>query len=179
MTWYSKDYSFSLETAMDERKTKLAMLYLASKQGWQINMYPLLKMIFDADRYHLLKWGDTITGDNYSREKYGPVPLGAWKLAKTILRPPYTIDPRDFLKEEARKTITADQVKDELSVWEMEALDQAYNLHKGRPFDGVKKIAHRKTYLNRNISLEDLAEGDEALIAHIKDRREYKEALGR
>lgn len=54
--------------------TKAALLYLASKELPEFDKYRAVKLLFLADREHLLRFGRTITGDSYSALPYGPTP---------------------------------------------------------------------------------------------------------
>jgi hypothetical protein len=47
---------------------------LSRAPGRKINKLHLLKLIYLADRYHLRKYGRTVTGDTYYAMSYGPVP---------------------------------------------------------------------------------------------------------
>lgn len=47
---------------------------LSRAPGRKINKLHLLKLIYLADRYHLRKYGRTVTGDTYFAMSYGPVP---------------------------------------------------------------------------------------------------------
>lgn len=40
----------------------------------QVNKYNLMKIIFAADKYHLNKYGRSVTGDYYINMEYGTVP---------------------------------------------------------------------------------------------------------
>jgi hypothetical protein len=50
------------------------LLYLAQKNEGILNKMKALKLIWLADRYHLRKYGRTITGDKYVAMAYGTVP---------------------------------------------------------------------------------------------------------
>lgn len=49
-----------------------AIYYLLLKLGPKTKLH-LLKLIFLADKYHLLHYGRTVTGDEYFAMQYGPV----------------------------------------------------------------------------------------------------------
>ncbi len=69
-----------------------AVHYLLHKMG-ALNQLKVIKMIFLADKYHLLHMGRTITGDTYIAMEHGPVP----SLVRNLV---YRIE--DYLPEEAR-----------------------------------------------------------------------------
>jgi len=63
-----------LEFVFDFEATKAALLYLASKHLPDFDKYKVCKLLFLADREHLLRFGRTITGDSYHALPYGPTP---------------------------------------------------------------------------------------------------------
>jgi Protein of unknown function (DUF4065) len=64
----------ALSFKFDFEATKAALLYLASKNLPDFDKYRAVKLLFLADREHLLRFGRPITGDDYSALKYGPTP---------------------------------------------------------------------------------------------------------
>ncbi len=67
----------------NEEKTLSAMLYLAGQTG-EIDLYLLMKMLYLADRAHIVKWGRTITGDTYEKMDWGPVPINAYTMINSL-----------------------------------------------------------------------------------------------
>lgn len=63
----------ALTFTFDFEATKAALLYLASRLP-HFDKYRASKMLFLADREHLLRFGRPITGDSYSALPYGPTP---------------------------------------------------------------------------------------------------------
>lgn len=53
---------------------KAALVYLAAKDLSAFDKYKACKLLFLADREHLLRFGRTITGDSYDALPYGPAP---------------------------------------------------------------------------------------------------------
>ena len=64
----------SIEFRFDFAATKAALLHLASKELANFDKYRACKLLFLADRDHLLRFGRTITGDSYNALPYGPTP---------------------------------------------------------------------------------------------------------
>lgn len=64
----------ALSFDFDFEVTKATLLYLASKELPEFDKYRAVKLVFLADREHLLRFGRTITGDAYSALPYGPTP---------------------------------------------------------------------------------------------------------
>jgi uncharacterized phage-associated protein len=63
-----------VEFQFDFEKAKAAFLYLASKDIPALDKYKICKLLFLADKYHLVKYGRPITGDKYCALPYGPIP---------------------------------------------------------------------------------------------------------
>ncbi|MBL8174959.1 MAG: SocA family protein [Bryobacterales bacterium] len=62
-----------LQFQYDFEATKAALLRLAAK-GLPFDKYRACKLLFLADREHLLRFGRPITGDNYNALPLGPTP---------------------------------------------------------------------------------------------------------
>jgi uncharacterized phage-associated protein len=63
-----------VEFQFDFDKSKAAFVYLASKEVPALDTYKVCKLLFLADKYHLVKYGRPITGDKYCALPYGPIP---------------------------------------------------------------------------------------------------------
>src|ERR1022692_1216766 len=59
---------------IDPQKTIVAMTYLVSKELPQMDKYKLAKLLFLADKRHLVEYGRPVTGDRYCAVKLGPIP---------------------------------------------------------------------------------------------------------
>jgi uncharacterized phage-associated protein len=77
----------------NHRKAVQALNFFAAKSGGKINKLKALKLIFFADRYHLRKYGRSITNDEYFAMKLGPVASGVKDIAEMS----------DFLPEEEKE----------------------------------------------------------------------------
>src|SRR5262249_13142313 len=62
------DFPFGFEKALE------AVVYLASKGIPDFDKYKVCKLLFLADKYHLVRYGRPITGDRYYAMPYGPAP---------------------------------------------------------------------------------------------------------
>ena len=62
------DFPFEFEKALD------ALVYLASKDLPAFDKYKASKLLFLADKYHLVKYSRPITGDRYYAMPHGPAP---------------------------------------------------------------------------------------------------------
>ena len=56
------------------QKTTQALNFFAIASGGSINKMEAIKLLFFSDRYHLRKYGRSITNDEYYAMEYGPVP---------------------------------------------------------------------------------------------------------
>lgn len=70
----------TLHFEYDFEATKAALLYLAAQRLPNFDKYRALKLLFLADREHLLRFGRTVTGDSYSALPFGPTPDATHKL---------------------------------------------------------------------------------------------------
>ncbi|MBL7909903.1 MAG: SocA family protein [Bacteroidia bacterium] len=67
-----------------QKKSVQTLNYLASKSSdGLINRLKLIKMLWLADKYHLLKYGRTILKDSYYALEHGPVPSETMDISKT------------------------------------------------------------------------------------------------
>ena len=69
---------------IDHEKIRNLMLYMADKNGEEIDFKKLLKLIYLADRLHLREHGRTISTDHYSAMKQGPVASTVYDKCKSI-----------------------------------------------------------------------------------------------
>jgi|SRR6267378_4696052 len=58
----------------DREKTIAAIGYLAAKGLPELDKYRVCKLLFLADKVHLVKYARPITGDTYYAVQYGPIP---------------------------------------------------------------------------------------------------------
>jgi uncharacterized phage-associated protein len=66
----------------DIEKAIAAIGYLVERTGE--TMYPVMKMMYLADKLHLQRYGRFITGDQYCAMHQGPVPSGAYNMLKHV-----------------------------------------------------------------------------------------------
>jgi uncharacterized phage-associated protein len=74
-----------VEFQFDFEKAKAAFLYLASKDVPALDKYKVCKLMFLADKYHLVKYGRPITGDQYCALPYGPIPSTILNLIDAVI----------------------------------------------------------------------------------------------
>jgi uncharacterized phage-associated protein len=69
----------------DFDSTLAAITFLASKDVPELTKYKICKLLFLADKYHLVTYGRIITGDNYCAVPYGPIPSKTLNLLNSVI----------------------------------------------------------------------------------------------
>jgi uncharacterized phage-associated protein len=67
----------TIEFKFDSKRTASTIAYLASKKLPGLTKYKICKLLFFADKLHLVRYGRPITGDDYFALDWGPVPSTA------------------------------------------------------------------------------------------------------
>jgi uncharacterized phage-associated protein len=73
------DFPFDVNRGLE------AVVYLASRDIPALDKYKLAKLLFLADKYHLVKYGRPITGDQYFAMPHGPVPTTILNLLSGVV----------------------------------------------------------------------------------------------
>lgn len=66
----------------DVEKAIAAVAHLVEKTG--ASMYPVMKMLYLADKMHLERYGRFISGDSYAAMEQGPVPSRTYNMVKHV-----------------------------------------------------------------------------------------------
>ena len=74
-----------VEFPFDFERTQAAITYLASKDLPELTKYKICKLLFLADKYHLVRYGRVITGDRYCAIPHGPVPSRILNLLNAVI----------------------------------------------------------------------------------------------
>ena len=156
-----------------------AMLYILSKLG-KIDLHKVSKILYFADRSHLSKYARSITGDDYIKMSYGPVPSNVYDIMKAIrgesffANTPEAKELERYFKFVNSKDIIAlsDVNMDYLSESDVECLDEAITKCKDLSFDELTRLSHdyawANTTLNGKISVKDI-------LCEMGDDEEYIE----
>jgi uncharacterized phage-associated protein len=141
----------AVEFEFDLDRTLAAVTYLASKNVPDLTTYKLLKLVFLSDKYHLVKYGRTITGDKYCALEDGPVPSNVYNILKDVLGDRSQYEGSSAFKENlqidkrfqyphihAKKSFDVD----ELSRSDVAALDRAVEVFGKMDFFQLKAITH-------------------------------------
>lgn len=159
-----------IEFKVNEKKALEAMLYIAEKLQSRINIYNLLKMIFEADKYHLNLHARPVTGDVYIKMQYGTVPSVIYDFIKqdplalsslNIEEYPFRIDGH-FLVSQRSPDLSC------FSASDLEALNHGFTSYNSLDFKEVETKNHQEqcwlsSDLNRPIEFEKMIENKEVL----------------
>ena len=138
----------------DFENAKAAMVYIASKEPRSLDVYKLCKLVFLADKLHLVRHGRPITGDNFCAMEYGPVPSNTYRVLDRMVSENFTdervVDLSSHLAIDRSFAYPRFSVKQEapidfgefLSRSDMKALDEVIELHGNKSFDELKALTH-------------------------------------
>lgn len=133
-----------IEFQLNYAKAVEAVLYVLSKQK-SVNMYNVLKVIFEADKRHLNAHGRPVTGDTYIKMEYGTVPSAIYDMFKDdpSFLAALNLETYPFVRQNFHLSATRNPNLDYLSKSDIDSLDQgidAYPLN--MPFGEVKDKNH-------------------------------------
>jgi uncharacterized phage-associated protein len=130
----------------DWERALAALAYLASKNLPEFDKYKSCKLIFLADKYHLVRYARPITGDEYFAVPYGPIPSQTLdhltrfeagndeKLEQIFELDDHFAYPRYVAKGESDFSV--------LSQSDIMALDRTAELYGQKSFAELKAITH-------------------------------------
>ena len=139
----------------DAEKAVAVIAYLASRveEVTSFDKYKAGKLIFLADKYHLVRYGRPILGDEYRALEFGPVPQGAMDMLHALIDPERQYTGAGL--EHPRRAVEVDtsfrypklrargQADTEaLSSSEMKALRHIVKLHGRKSFEELKALTH-------------------------------------
>jgi uncharacterized phage-associated protein len=144
-----------LSFEFDFEATKAALVHLASKDLPGFDKYRAGKLLFLADRCHLLRFGRPITGDRYFALPYGPTPdrvLALLTGLEVVALEGNTPD-TDEVAELARSldvanldhptySATVQVDADALSITDLEVLDQIAEKYGRTSFNELRNLTH-------------------------------------
>ena len=181
----------AVEFKFDFPRTLAAITYIASRGIPDLTTYKILKIIFLADKYHLVRYGRTITGDKYCALPDGPVPSLIYDIfKKQVLKTPFTEEGRRILENIkvnkprfiGNPTFKAIKAYDatELSKSDIGALNKAINDFGKLSYGQLKKLTHKmaafdrawsakKTSQDAPMNFEDFFEDDSNAVSGAKE----------
>ena len=135
----------------DFQRTSAAITYLASRNLPELTKYKICKLLFLADKFHLVQYGRVITGDKYCALPKGPIPSRTLNLLNAVLaesirdqqaealKQILTID-HNYLYPRFRADIVVDP--DQLSASDYTALDKVISEYGQMGFEALRLITH-------------------------------------
>jgi uncharacterized phage-associated protein len=129
-----------------------AIVFFSSRKPDALDKYKLCKLIFLADKFHLVRYARPITGDRNCAMEYGPVPSVTLDLLNDLISENYK-DERvrkmaDFLAVDRRYQYPRINPKqkiefeDSLSHSDIQALEETLKKHGDKTFDELKSLTH-------------------------------------
>lgn len=169
----------------DDEKAKAAIAYLASRSLPELSKGKICKLIFLADKHHLVRFGRPVTGDRICAMKDGPVPSNILNILNLFLTDQN--DPSLVMLNEAVQIDRSYRnphfhavkfnLADYLSESDIESLDAIVKRFGDWSFSRLRAITHEMTAYknawedeargvnNPTMSFEDMFEDDdEALV---------------
>lgn len=161
-----------------------AILYILTKLGGQSDMHKICKILYFADQMHLSRYSRSITGDDYIRMQYGPVPSKVDDIFKAVrgdsffsgsetsdeLKKYFTFQNRYIIRQLAKVDM------DYLSESDIECLDESIAMCKDKSFGELTEFSHglawQSTSPDRKMSVKDI-------LREAGDSEEYVEYIDR
>lgn len=162
-----------------------AILYVAERVGSKKDMHKIFKTLYFADKYHLSRYGRTITGDDYIAMEHGPVPSRIDDIFKAVRGDSY-FSAGELSKyfHFVNRFIIEPDIKsdvDYLSESDTECLDEAIFLCKDKSFQELCDMSHdyawNVTKKNTRMRLGDILRecGDsEDYIEYVNDNIRFE-----
>ncbi len=167
-------------------KAIAAIAYLVEKTG--ASMYPVMKMMYLADKLHLERYGRFIACDSYAAMKQGPVPSRTYNMIKHV-RGELAHSPEDeraceylIYGPEHQLTIKKHPDYDELSASDIECLEEIASIFKRMGPWAVRDLSHdaaweaawRFRFFKKSVPMDTESivaqfEKSELLIEHLRD----------
>jgi uncharacterized phage-associated protein len=141
---------------LDVDKTVAAIVFLAASGTRDLTKYKIVKLLFLADKYHLVRYGRTITGDRICAMDHGPVPSVALDALNAFLGTDKANPQAREIAKELSQYITVDDkyrnkhfnawrtcdYQRSLSPSDLGALDAVVKEHGAKSFDELKAMTH-------------------------------------
>jgi uncharacterized phage-associated protein len=177
----------------DDEKGKAAVAYFAWHNLPELSKGKICKLIFLADKHHLVRFGRPVTGDRICAMKDGPVPSNVLNILNLFLADPN--DPSLALWNDAIRVdrtyrnphfhATKFTLGDFLSESDIESLNEIVKRYGDWSFSRLRAITHEMTAYknaredrervaeNPTMSFEDMFEDDdEALVGAYEEMLE-------
>lgn len=134
-----------IEFDLDFEKAVAALLYMAATTP-KFDQYKACKLVFLADKRHLVKYGRTITGDHYAALEFGPIPSSIRDEIKRLFDENTGVfkDAFDVDRRFVNPRLVAKKGFDQgvLSKSDIEIICEIVNEFGSKSFDELKAITH-------------------------------------
>ncbi|WP_019304066.1 Panacea domain-containing protein [Xanthomonas oryzae] len=173
----------------DVPKAVAAISYLVEETSE--TLYPVMKMLYLADKRHLQEFGRFIAGDSYCAMKNGPVPSCSYDMMKRVKERKACGDELDVALQHF-EYLEGHHIKlkerpdlDELSQSELDCLRVVAETYRNLGKWAVREMTHdgawKRAWESRSeasrsggfidaVSIASTLDSSELLISHIKDR---------
>jgi len=172
-----------IEFQLDPDKTREALAYLAWKSSGGLDKYKLCKLLFLADKYHLVRYGRTITGDVYYALPLGPAPTRTLNILNLAIEnpdsPPALVATLSIDRSYRDARFSAERPElGNLSESDIEALEETIRRFGPKDFSELKALTHEMVAYQRawdrrgerdsaQMAFEDFFEEDSDAIAGV------------
>ncbi len=171
---------------IDISKAKAVILYITNKFG-ETDFHKVFKILYLAEKAHLVQYGRPIVGDTYMAMKYGPVPTFIYDAFKAIRGDGYIMPGLDSfyeafeVKDNYNLIIKEKADLDELSESDIKCLDIAIEETKNLDFQQLSDKAHDEAWksVERDDAMDIIAiaksgGADEEMIKYIVENQENR-----
>lgn len=129
----------AIKFELNSNKAQQVLLWILNKKPG-IHIYNIMKVVFEAERYHLNNYASPIYGDSYEAWKYGTVPTFMYHLANIRDNVLYF---RSDCDSNALRTNTKPDM-DVFSATEIEALEHGFSEYGNLGFQAALEKNHQQ-----------------------------------
>lgn len=136
-----------------DREKAIEVIKFIATHAPRPDYYWVLKILYQADKLHLQKYGRLICGDDYVAMKHGPVPSCTYDLLKEARMfnsmPEFHPAPEDIeIQDEHRVVPLRDPNMDLFSESDIECLRESIKIYGNMTFKELKEASHDQAYLS-------------------------------
>lgn len=157
-----------MNTLFNKEVSLHAVLYVLKLMGGECDMHKICKILYFADQKHLSLYARSITGDDYIRMNYGPVPSKIDDMFKAVRGDSYFSNSQisqelsTYFSFKNRFIVQAKKKPDMdyLSESDVECISQSFDQCKNMNFGELTEFSHgpawQNTQQDRKISVKDI-----------------------
>ena len=146
-----KKFAGEIGFVFNGEKSIHVILYIIQQCKGKINQYNLLKVIFEADKYHLNKHGIPVTGDIYRNMSFGTVPVAIYNTIKGKKSPKKDLEemgmkrlPYKYNKDTHMLTSSVPPDHDHFIETDVEALDHSIRKYGTMNIEELRQENHKE-----------------------------------